>query len=177
MILSLGIERLHTLDQVRAFLAGSEPVDFSPRSREEVYVFVQRMLARFDYARLGKADKGAVRRFLAKTTGLSRAQLTRLVGQYLDTGRIVDRRGGAPARPFARRYTPADIRLLAEVDATLGQMAGPATREVMRREYEVFGDERFERLAAVSVSHLYNLRASTTYRRKRTPTLKATYSA
>ena len=88
--------------------------------------------------------------------------------QHLDTGRIVDRRGGPPARPFERRYTPADIRLLADVDATLGQMAGPATREVMRREHEVFGDERFARLARISVSHLYNLRASTTYRRKRT---------
>ena len=37
-------------------------------------------------------------------------------------------------------------------------MAGPATREVMRREYEVFGDARFERLARISVSHLNNLR-------------------
>ena len=118
-------------------------MDFKPRSRAEAYSFVQRTLARFGYARLGKADKGALRRFLGKTTGLSRAQLTRLVRQYLDTGRIVDRRDGPPARPFERRYTAADIRLLADVDATLGQMAGPATREVMRREHEVFGDERF----------------------------------
>ena len=168
MILNLDVERLHTLDQVRAFLDGNEPVDFKPRSRAEAYAFVQRTLARFGYARLGKADKGALRRFLGKTTGLSRAQLTRLVRQHLDTGRIVDRRGGPPARPFERRYTPGDIRLLADVDATLGQMAGPATREVMRREHEVFGDERFARLARISVSHLYNLRASTTYRRKRT---------
>ena len=168
MILSLDVERLHTLDQVRAFLDGNEPVDFKHRSREEAYAFVQRMLARFGYARLGKADKGALKRFLGKTTGLSRAQLTRLVHQYLATGRIVDRRGGPPARPFGRRYTAADIRLLADVDATLGQMAGPATREVMRREHEVFGDERFARLAGISVSHLYNLRASITYRRKRT---------
>ena len=92
-------------------------MDFKPRSRAEAYAFVQRTLARFGYARLGKADKGALRRFLGKITGLSRAQLTRLVRQRLDTGRIVD-----------RRHTPADIRLQADVDATLGQMAGPATR-------------------------------------------------
>ena len=54
------------------------------------------------------------------------------------------------------------------MDATLGQMAGPATREVMRREFEVYGDGRFARLAHISIGHLYNLRKSTTYLRKRT---------
>ena len=72
-------------------------------------------------------------------TGLSRAQMTRLVGQHRATGRVTDRRGGAPVRPFERRYTGADIRLLAEADAALGDMSGPATRAVMRREFEVFG--------------------------------------
>lgn len=111
MILSLDVERLHTLDQVRAFLGGNDPVSFEPRSRAEAYAFVQRMLARFGYARLGKADKGTLRRFLGKTAGLSRAQLTRLVRQYVDTGRIVDRRGdrrrglssAATLRPSTRK--------------------------------------------------------------------------
>ena len=100
-----------------------------------------------------ESDKGLVRRYLAKVTGLSRAQLTRLIGQHRETGRIEDRRGGAPACPFERRYTRADIRLLAAVDAAMGQMSGPATRALMRRQYEVFDDERFERLAGLSNGH------------------------
>ena len=40
-------------------------------------------------------------------TGLSRAQMTRLVGQHRATGRVTDRRGGAPVRPFERRYRAA----------------------------------------------------------------------
>jgi len=168
MILSLHVERLRTPEQVRAFLEGNEPVDFKPVSRKEAYAFVSRTLTRFDYARLGKRDRGLVKGLLGKATGLSRAQVTRLVGQFVKTGQVVDRRGGAPQRPFERRYTAADIRLLAEVDATLGQMAGPATRAVMRRELEVFGDARFARLAHISNGHLYNLRGSTTYRRRRT---------
>ena len=168
MILSLHVERLRTPEQVRAFLEGNEPVDFKPVSRGEAYAFVSRTLTRFDYARLGKPDRGLVKGLLGKATGLSRAQVTRLVGQFVKTGQVVDRRGGAPQRPFERRYTAADIRLLAEVDATLGQMAGPATRAVMRRELEVFGDARFARLAHLSNGHLYNLRGSTTYRRRRT---------
>ena len=94
--------------------------------------------------------------------------MTRLVGQHRATGRVTDRRGGAPVRPFERRYTGADIRVLAEVDAALGDMSGPATRAVMRREFEVFGQRRFERLARLSNGHLYNLRRSRTYQRKRT---------
>ena len=72
------------------------------------------------------------------------------------------------AHPFERRYTRAGIRLLAVVDAAMGQMSGPATRALMRRQYEMFGDGRFERLARLSNGHLYNLRRSVTCRRRRT---------
>ena len=88
-----------------------------------------RTLRRLSYAGLTKADKGVVRRFVAKVTGLSRAQSTRLIGQYQNTGHIRDRRCGA-TRPFERRYTAVDIRLLAEVDETLGGLCGPTTRRV-----------------------------------------------
>ena len=40
----------------------------------------------------------------------------------------------------------------------MGQMSGPATRALMRRQYERFGDGRFERLAGLSNGHLYKLR-------------------
>ena len=137
-------------------MVGSEPVDFHLTDRRGAYDFVTRTLRRLNYAGLSKADKGVVRWFVAKVTGLSRAQSTRLIGQYRNTGHIRDRRCGA-TRPFERRYTAADIRLLAEVDETLGGLCGPTTRRVMRRQYEVFGDERFERLAGLSNSHLYRI--------------------
>ena len=116
MIVTLQTERVRTLEQVRAFVEGSEAVDFAGADRESVYEFVRRALVRLGYERLGKSDKGLVRRYLAKVTGLSRAQLTRLIGQHRETGRIEDRRGGAPACPFERRYTRADIRQLAALD-------------------------------------------------------------
>ena len=171
MILRLDIERLRTLEEVRDVLAGSEPVDFHFTDRRGAYDFITRALRRLSYGGLSKADKGVVRRFVAKVTGWSRAQTTRLIGQYRKTGRIEDRRRGA-MRPFERRYTAADIRLLAEVDEQLGGVCGPSTRRVMQRQYELFGDRRFERLAGLSNSHLYRLRHSTTYRRRRNPTTK-----
>ena len=168
MIVTLQTERINTVDQINAFLEGNEQVDYLPQERDDAYEFVRRTLVRIGYGRVGRSGKGAVREYLGKTTGLSRAQVTRLIAQYRQTGQVADRRRTNSGRPFERIYTAADIRLLAEVDEIGNQMCGPATGAVMRRAFEVFGDRRFERLASLSSSHLYNLRRSKTYRTKRT---------
>ena len=166
--MTLQTERLCTIDQIRAFLNGNETVDYHPQDRAGAYEFVRRTLVRIGYDRLRRPDKGTVRKYLAKTTGLSRAQVTRLIAQYRETGQVADRRQRNSGRPFERVYTAADIHLLAEVDQIGNQMCGPATCAVMRRQFEVFGERRFERLAYLSSSHLYNLRSSGIYRAKRT---------
>ena len=80
MIVRLDTHRLQTLDHVREFLDGSEQVDdLQPQTRADSYAFVAKTVRRFDYALRGKADKGLLRRFLAKVAGLSRAQITRLL--------------------------------------------------------------------------------------------------
>ena len=109
-----------------------------------------------------------VLKFLVAATGISLKQVERLVRQWRETGLVRDRRGGNRGQPFARTYTAADIRRLAEVDEAYGQMSGLATREVLRRQFEVFGKTDYARLAAISNGHVYNLRASATYRAKRT---------
>ena len=125
MIVTLQTQRVRTLEQVRRVAEGNEPVDFAVAERESAYEFIRRTLVEFDYTALGKADKGAVKAYLSKMTGLSRAQVTRLVSQHRETGRIRDRRCGGPARPFERRDTAADVRLLADVGAA---MSSPSTR-------------------------------------------------
>ena len=57
-----------------------------------------------------------------------------------------------------------DVALLAEVDRAHERLSGPATRHIFQRAYEQYGDQQYERLAKISVSHLYNLRASARYR-------------
>ena len=168
MIVDIQTRRLRTIGQLRAFVEGNEAVDFQPRDRDEAHGFVRDTLERFGYRRLGKRDKGVVLRFLVAATGISLKQTERLVRQWRETGAVRDRRGGGRGRPFARKYAAADIRLLAEVDEAVGQMSGLATRVVLRRQFEVFGEARFERLATISNGHVYNLRGSATYRAKRT---------
>ena len=128
---------------------------------------MRRALATFDYHRLGRADRGCVRAYIGKACGFSAAQISRLIRQQAETGAVVDRRARNSGRPFEQVYAPADIRLLAEVDEAFGGMSGLATCEILRRARDVH-DARFERLADVSRSHLYNLRATRTYRTKRT---------
>jgi hypothetical protein len=52
---------------------------------------------------------------------------------------------------------------LAEVDAAHEDLSGPATRHLLRRELEPYGDERFQPLAGIPASHIYNLRNSAGY--------------
>jgi len=162
MIVTIHTQGLQTVAQVRAFVEGNEALSFTLTDRAAAYAWMAETLRRFAYARCGRADKGLLRRYLAKVTGLSRAQIARVVRQFLREGRIADRRKG-PARPFPRRYTPEDIRLLAETDTLHGRLSGPATRKLCERMFEVFGDARFERLATISNGHLYNLRQHKTY--------------
>lgn len=166
MIVNLNTHRLKTLDDVRAFLSGSSPFDFTLTNRDDAYRWVEDTLRQLRYSQLGKADKGTVRAYLEKVTGYSRAQVTRLITQFLRNHRIRDRRG-TPSRPFPRRYTTADIELLAATDTLHGQPAGPAVRKLCERAFVLFGDQRYQRLANISNGHLYNLRRSATYRRQR----------
>ena len=166
MIVTLETHGLQTLEQLRAFLEGSQPLDFEAPSREAGYEFIVQQLRRFGYARLGRADKGLLRRYLCKVSGISRAQMSRLIAQFRDTRRIRDHRG-MPARPFPRRYTREDVLLLVETDVLHATLSGPATRKLCERAYSLFGDLRYQRLATISNGHLYNLRHSHTYQRRR----------
>lgn len=104
--------------------------------------------------------------FLRKVTGVSRAQMTRLVAQWTASGTLPDRRG-PPQAPFPRRFTEADVAALVKLDRLHGQLSGPATRKLAERAFTVFADPAYERLTTISVAHLYNLRRSAGYRRQR----------
>jgi hypothetical protein len=102
------------------------------------------------------------------TGGLSRQQVTRLVRQYRKDGRLSKHpQRVAPKNGFTCHYTVVDVALLAEMDVLHNTLTGPATKKLMERAFQVFGDVRFERLADISVSHLYNLRGNKPYQNKR----------
>ena len=102
MIVTLCTERIRTLDDIRAFLGGNEAADITPHDREAAYAFIERALVRFRYhLGLSRAGKGRVREFLAKVTGYSDSQLSRLIAQQRRTGRIREP-PAASSRPALR---------------------------------------------------------------------------
>ena len=165
MVIDMNDEQLHTLAELQAFLDGTVAVDFA-MAGEARYDFIARTGRRFGYGRLKRAEKGVVLRFLERVSGYSRPQLTRLVKRGCERRRLA-KRYRASRTSFARTYTSADVLLLADTDTLHGTLSGLATKKLMERAYGVFGDARYERLATVSVAHLYNLRQRAGYQRHR----------
>jgi len=153
-----------SLEQIRAFLAGAQPVEFAAKGRAETYGWVERVLVHYEYGRQGKADKGLLRRYVGKMTGLSRAQVTRLIKSYLETGRV--KVAEYKRHRFAARYTKADVDLLAYVNKAHGNLSGPETRRILGREFEVYGQAAYERLARISSAQIDRLRATAGYRKR-----------
>lgn len=156
---------IKTLPQVRAFLEGTQLVEFSLNTKSERYDFVRRTLIRFAYHSLSKPDKGVVLSFLVHVSGYSRIQVKRLTKAWLKHGRL--RPGTSAGNGFTRKYTDADRRLLAELDELHNTLSGPATKKLCERAWQLFNLPAYQRLAGISVSHLYNLRRSSAYQRTR----------
>ncbi len=164
----MNAKDLTTVDQLREFLEGTQAVVFEvPGGVADRYQWVRQTMAKFLYPTLSRRDKGTVVRYVMKVTGYSREQVFRLIRQYVKTGKIA-RRERSVAQKFARRYMPADIRLLAAMDERHNTPNGLTVKKLCERAYGVFGQQAYRRLAAISVSHLYNLRRSTGYLRQRT---------
>jgi len=159
-----NLEQL-TLSEMEEFVAAHGRVKIGSAERGGGYQIVERVLRAQGYRRLKKSEKGTVRRFLAKITAFSRAQLTRLIARWISTRRVERKPARRPRFPV--RYTGADAALLAAVDAAHEDLSGPAVRHILNRAFEVYGDPAYERLAGISASHIYNLRRSAAYRKVR----------
>jgi hypothetical protein len=155
-----------SLEQIRAFLVGSDGVHFAGQRRDELYGWTEGTLVQHRYSVLSRTEKGLVRRYVARMTGLSRAQVTRLITSYTDSGRV--KVALYQREKFATRYTKSDVDLLAYVDKGHGNLSGPATKRILEREYSEYGQSAYERLAGISVAQLYRFRNSEAYRKRNT---------
>jgi hypothetical protein len=151
-----------SLEQIRAFLDASEEVEFRGKRRQEVYDWMTRLMRRQEYRKQGKAVRGLLLRYMAKMTGRSRSQVTRLVGKYLKHSEVKE--AVYSRNRFQSRFTQADLELLAKVEEAHETLSGPATRKILEREWEIYRHVGYERLATVSVAHIYDLRKRRRYR-------------
>src|SRR6202171_3042866 len=151
-----------SLEQIRALVEASEEVHFEGERRKEVYEWITRLLRQQGYRTQGKVVRGLLRRCVAKMTGRSRAQVTRLIGRYLEHSEVKE--SSFRRHRFQSRFTPADLELLAKVDEQTETMSGPATKMILEREWGLYKQAEYKRLATISVAHIYNLRKRRRYR-------------
>ena len=167
MVIDMNEAQVRTIEQMREVLSGTQALEFTASADDaQRYRWIEGVLRRIRYRSLPRGSRGVVLAYLQRFSGYRRAQVTRLVSRWVGREALV-KRYHAPAHAFARRYTAADVVLLAEVDRTLDTLSGPATACVLRRQRDVFGDTRFERLGSISSAHLYNLRRSAPYLARR----------
>ena len=165
LIISMQDGEKLSLEQIRGFLEASEEVHFEGQRRQEVYEWITRLLRQQGYRKQGKVVRGLLRRYVAKMTGRSRAQVTRLIGRYVEHSEVKE--SSHHRHRFASRFTLADLELLVKVDEAHETMSGPATKKILEREWEIYRHAEYERLATISVAHIYNLRRRPRYRQRR----------
>ena len=71
-----------SLEQMRALVTSSRTIRFAVEGRDDFYKLIGHVLKNQRYGELDREQRGIVRQFLAKVTGRSRAQITRLIGQW-----------------------------------------------------------------------------------------------
>lgn len=156
--------RLVNLTQLKNFLEGTQEVDLSlvDAPTAEKYRFILETVRRLNYKSLGKRDKGIVLAYIAKVCGHHHAQLHRLVSRTLKENRLERK---VYKRTSAHRiYTTGDIKLLEKTDELHLRLSEKATGEILRREFLVYGKDRYANIANISHGHISNLRKSENYR-------------
>jgi len=163
----MKLDNINTFEAIEKFLEGNQPVAFSVLgNKQERYTFIRKKLVQLSYLTASKREKGLLKRFLIKITGYSKAQMTRLIHQYRTDGQITWR--PSTTNGFSKKYQASDVRLLVKLDELHDTPCGQMVKTLCERAVRVFDDQTYQNIAKISVSHLYNLRASKTYKKQRT---------
>lgn len=153
--------RLTNVSEVQQFLTSSKMMVLKADTINEKYKFINKTVRQFKYSTLSRKDRHIVLLYLKKVTGYKKAQILRLLKRSLNRDL---------KRTFYVRHNPnviygvKDIKLLETTDALHRRLNSTATKEILRREAELFGREQFNHIAQVSASHINNLRHSDIYR-------------
>jgi len=169
----MDISNIRSLEQMKQFLKkiSNEKFTLSAKNKEEIYTWINGILVSVKYLCLPKKQKGIVIRFIKSITNYSDKQIKRLIRKYKN-GNLSWKKW--QKNKFKQKYNYNDVSLLHKVDAACECMSGKAVQKILQRNYKVFGLQEYERLSQISVSHIYNLRKTKTYKNKGELTFKKT---
>src|SRR3990167_4379952 len=160
MKVTMDDSRLINVTQLNNFLKGNQGVNLSleDASIEEKYSCIEKVFKQLHYQTLKKKDKRVVLNYLRKITGYKHTQLFRLIDRLEKTGKLL-KKDYHRIKP-ARIYTITDIKRLEKTDELHLRLSEDTTKEILRREFEVFHHPEYQIISQVSHAHLTNLRHS-----------------
>lgn len=165
MTIEMNDDHLVSVAQLREFAKLSNSAKFkSNSSKVETYKWVEKTLGKFRYFSLEKKDKSIVKKYIMGMTGYSEGTVDKLIARKKKIGRIIVKE--RTQNRFVTFYEPRDILLLADVNNFTLHQNGRALKEMCKSMYNDFNDLRFENLAHISVSHLYNLKKTRVFESK-----------
>ena len=173
MTITMNDSHFVSISQIEEFLKGGMDIAFAGDERQEMYAWVESILKRFRYHHLNKKEKGVVKMYCQKMTGYSRAQITRLMASP-ETKRkraknkqkerkLKEKMGLSKSNRFPVIYGTDAVAKLLKTDEAHSRLSGKATKEILKREYMIYGKSEYETISNISVSHIYNLRATRQY--------------
>lgn len=163
MQITMDDSRITTVAELQVLLNSAQKIALSLEGAvvKEKYTFIQKTIKKFSYVKLTKKEKRIVYLYLRKITGYKKAQLYRLI-QKAETGSL---------KVFSyhrihphKIYTASAIKLLEKTDELHLRLSEDATKEILRREYEVFGQQNYQTISKISHGHITNLRHSPVYK-------------
>lgn len=147
---------LGSVAQLEELVKIGNGVKFNSSNKEETYEWIGRTLGRFHYFSESKKNRGIIKDYVITMTGYSEGQADKLIAMKKKFGRIFVRE--RTQHTFPKKYDASDVALLADSTSILNHPNGRAVKQMMKDMYSLYGDNRFEKLQQISVSHFYNLR-------------------
>ena len=162
MTMDMDDNRIMSVAQLTELVKLGNCVKFKGCKRAETYEWIGQTLGRFRYSFETKKNKGIIKKYIVLMTGYSDDQIDKLIRRKKDTGRVFLAK--RTQHRFPTYYEPKDIALLADTSSVFSHPNGKAMKGMMKDMYHLYGDNRFERLEHISVSHFYNLRKTEIFR-------------
>lgn len=150
-----------TLAQLESFVHLDHAFQFDVVTKKGKYQWISEVLKRFGYhcfKRKQKKEKMIVCAYIKKVTGISKAQLKRLIKKHKKAKTLVPNYSHNKKNGFPKKYGALDIARLIETDIAHGHLSGPATRNILTREYHHYHQESYKNIAEISSSHIYAIR-------------------
>lgn len=149
-------DHIMSVSQLSELVKFGNGVKFNSSNKKETYEWVGRTLGKFRYFSESKKNRGIIKNYVITMTGYSEGQVDKLIKRKKKFGKLflMER----TQHTFPKKYEASDVALLAETNVSCGYSNGKAMKTMMDEMYNIYGDDRFEILKQISVSHFYNLK-------------------